>query len=81
MGSGAWDLQVYEAMLSILYVRENTWTEDLKHGKGLREQTSLHVSELSNQNTTYSELAAFCENVDSFSKVCAFLLYTEHTVR
>lgn len=81
MGSGAWDLQVYEAMFSILYAREKTWTKDLERGEGLRGQSSLHVSELGNQNITYSELTAFSENVDSFSKVCVFLLYTEHTVR
>lgn len=81
MWSGAWDLQVYEAMLSILYVTENKWTEDLKRGEGLSEQTSLHVSELGNQNVTYSELVAFSENAGLFLKVCVFLLYTEHTVR
>lgn len=41
MGSGAWDLQVYEAMLSILYERENTWTEDLKHGEELRNKPAF----------------------------------------
>lgn len=81
MGSGAWDLQVYEAVFSILYAREKTWTKDLERGEGLRGQSSLHVSELGNQNITYSELTAFSENVDSFSEVCVFLLYTEHTVR
>lgn len=81
MGSGAWDLQAQKAMLSILDATENTCTEDLKCGEGPREQTSLHVSKLGNQNMTYSELAAFSEYVDSFSKVCVFLLCTEHTVR
>lgn len=68
-------------MLSVLYMGENTQREGLKHGESLREQTSLQVSELGNQNMTYLELEAFSENVDSFSKVCIFLLYTEHTVR
>jgi len=59
MGSGAWELQVYETMLSIYDVTENAWVEDLKRGEGMREQTSLHVSELDNQNITYAESAAF----------------------
>lgn len=80
MGSGVWDLQVYEVMLSILYVTENTWMEGWECGGMVKEQSSIHVSTLSNQNITHSE-SELIQNVDSFSKVCVFLVYTEHTVK
>lgn len=83
MGSGVWDLQVHEVMFSILCVTENTWTEGWKCGGMFEEQSSIQTKvctyNQSNQNMTHS--VSFSENVDSFSKVCVFLLYTEHTVR
>lgn len=49
-------------------------------GKKQHPNKSMHLQyALSNQNMTHS--VSFSENVDSFSKVCVFLLYTEHTVR
>lgn len=81
MGSGVLDLQVHEVMLSILYMIENTWMEGWKCGGTFKEQSCINMSTLRNQNMTHSELVSFSENVDSFSKVCVFLLYTEHAVR
>lgn len=67
------------------FYAENTRMEGWKYGEiwrdfqGTKQHTRVHP--LSNQNMTHSELVSFFKNVDSFSKVCVFLLYTEHTVR
>lgn len=81
MGSGVWDLQLYEVMLSILYVTENTWMEGWKCGGTFKEQSTIHVSTLTTRTSHTLNQCGFFENVDSFSKECVFLVYTEHTVR
>lgn len=46
MESSVWELQVYEVMLSILHMTENTRMEGWECGGTFKEQSSIHVSTL-----------------------------------
>lgn len=59
MGSGIWDLQVHEVMLSNLYVTENTWMEGWKCGETFKEQSSIHVPTLEQPEHDILRIAVF----------------------